>query len=216
MDQEESLSKKDLLNIYTLVVGEEQYFLKEHQVRVAFNSGIITLLFGGTVAGIFRVTEWYQLVFLAFGPILIIIVSALAIDGTSRYYQRFLEAVTTKAKLQQKLGLINEPYSEKFKCPYWSSESYMPIRHIENRKKYESSQSFIENHSKKGYQRYVIRLFRCFQVLGILMLFMIIIIFYFYNSESQSSNGFAYSWKAFDSLRDFFNVSYKVFMINKL
>jgi hypothetical protein len=188
MDQENYLSNEDLLNIYALIVGEEQYFLKEHQIRVAFYSSIITLLFGGTVAALFEATQWYHIMFLALGPVLIIVISALAMDGTSRYYQRFLEAVTIKAKLQEKLGLTKEPYSEKYRCSYWSSESYIPVRHIESRKNYESSLSFVEDHSRKGYQLYVIRLFRCFQILGILMLVMLIIILYLFNSSAHSSN----------------------------
>ncbi len=99
------MKNNNLLKLYELAINEEHHFLEAHQSRVAFYTGIVSALAAGTVAGLFQVTEWYHLLALCVGPLLIFVVSSIAIKGTLRLYQRFLEAVTTRAKIEQELGL---------------------------------------------------------------------------------------------------------------
>ena len=160
-----------LLKLYELAVGEEHQFLDAHQNRVAFYSGILSALVAGTIAGLFQASEWYHLAILCVGPILIFVVSRIAIDGTFRLYQRFLEAVTIRAKIEQQLGLTQKhSVNSDATGSYWQSEPIITLRHIESRKAYESSSSFITEHSRKGYHFWTIRLFRTFQWVGIFML----------------------------------------------
>lgn len=79
-----------LLKLYELAINEEHHFLDAHQNRIAFYSGVLSALVAGTVAGLFHASEWYHLAILCVGPVLIFVVSRIAIDGTFRLYQRFL------------------------------------------------------------------------------------------------------------------------------
>ena len=163
-------NKDNLLKLYELAINEEHRFLEAHQARVAFYSGIVSALVAGTVAGLLHSSEWYQIAVLCVGPALIFAVSTIAIDGTFRLYQRFLEAITIRAKIEQELGLTRKCSSNAHATDlYWESEPIIPLRHIESRKSYESSDAFIKQNSTKGYHFWTVRLFRAFQGLSILM-----------------------------------------------
>ncbi len=164
------MGNEELLKLYELVINEEHYFLDAHQNRVAFYSGILSVLVAGTVAGFFQASEWYHLVFLCVGPVLIFVVSTIAIDGTFRIYQRFLEAITIRAKIEQELSLTKKhSVNTNVSGSYWQSEPIIPLRHIKSREDYESSNAFIKNHETKGYHLWTIRLFRGFQGVSALM-----------------------------------------------
>lgn len=169
--------KDDLIEFYKLVVDEEHYFLEAHQKRIAFYSGIVTALVAATIAGLFKATNWYQLLILCTGPILIFLIANIAIDGTFRFYQRFIETITIRAKLEQELGLTKSHSDTPDEIElYWGSESIIPPRHIESRKKYESSKLFIDDNLKKGYHFWTIRLFRGFQYLSIIIIIFLLVL----------------------------------------
>ena len=104
------------------------------------------------------------------GPVLLFAVAANAIAGTHRLYQRFIEAITMRAKIEQELGLTRKLSgdTDEVDC-YWPSEPLVPPRHIESRKMYDTSTAFIREVSKKGYRRITWRLFRGVQWLSVLM-----------------------------------------------
>jgi len=137
---------EEFLKLYELAINEEHYFLKEHQTRIDFYFGIVSVLVAGTAAGLFQVSEWYHVAILcACSPLLIFTITKIAIDGTFRSYQRFLETVTIRAKIEQELGLtkrcsgnVNDSDS------FWQFEPIIPSRHIESRKDCESSDAFIK------------------------------------------------------------------------
>ena len=159
-----------LLKIYELIINEEHHYIKTHQSVISFYSGIITALVAGIVVGVFQASEWYHLGFLCVGPLLIFVVSTIAIRGTFRAYQRFLEAITIRAKIEQELGLTMQRSKNTNRTDlYWQSEPIIPICHIESRKRYKSSDAFITDLSKKGYHLWTIRLFQGFQLLSVLM-----------------------------------------------
>jgi len=159
-----------LLKLYKLAIDEEHHYETAHHERIAFFSGFLSALVTGTGFGLLQASEWYHFALLCVGPILIFAVSAIAIDSAFRGYQRFLEAVTVRAKIEQKLGLTSTQRSEA-SAPdfYWQSEPIIPHRHIESRRKHESSKSFIDAHATKGYHFWGRRLFRLFQWLSVLM-----------------------------------------------
>lgn len=159
------------MKLYELAINEEHYYLDAHQSRIAFYSGILSALVAGIVVGLFKASEWYHLAILCIGPLLTFAVSTFAIEGTFRLYQRFLEAVTIRAKIEQALGLTerrsgNADGSDS----YWLLEPIIPSRHIESRKAYETSDAFIKEHATKGYHLWTVRLFRVFQWSSVLML----------------------------------------------
>ena len=166
----EIIEAEKFLKIYELIINEEHHYLKEHQTRISFYSGMITAFIAGIIAGIFQASEWFHFAILLVGPISIFSISKIAIDGAFRSYQRFLESITIRAKIEQELGLVN-PRSSKRETldSYWQSEPIIPIRHIKSREKFESSESFIENRKTKGYHLWTKRLFYIFQGVSILM-----------------------------------------------
>ncbi|TEU18556.1 MAG: hypothetical protein E3J21_05700 [Anaerolineales bacterium] len=160
--------REELLKLYELAINEHHYYLDAHQKRIDFYTGILSALLTGAVVGLFQASEPYHFACLCIAPVLIYAVSRIAIEGTFRVYQRLLETVTVRAKIEQELGLTSrQPDSADDPDPYWRSEPIIPYRHIESRKKYESSKAFIDAHITKGLQLWARCLFRVFQWVGI-------------------------------------------------
>ena len=161
------LEQDNLLNIYDLAVREEHYFLDAHQARVAFYAKIILVLIAATVIGVFLASQWYHFAALCAGPIVIYAVSNIARDGCYRFYRRFLEAVSSRAKIEQDLGLTQpRPENETDEHTYWATEPVVAPRHVTSRKRYRSSEDFIKSSMKRGFHRWTERLFRGFEVLS--------------------------------------------------
>ena len=157
----------ELLNIYELIVGEEHYFLEAHQIRVAFYTKIVLGIVAVTVAGVFLASQWYHFAALCAGPILTYAISNIARDACFRFYQRFLETITTRAKIEQNLGMTQpQPEQAGAEDAYWPAEPLVAARHVTSRKRYRSSEIFIVSSMKKGFHRWTERLFRGFEVLS--------------------------------------------------
>ena len=169
--------KDDYLKLYEVVVSEEQHFLEAHQTRVKFYTSVISVLLAATVAGIVKSAVWYHYLFISVGPILTYLVSNIAVDGTFRLYQRFLESVTMRAKIEQVLGLTdNHEARQGDKKFYWSKEPIVPPRHLKARRDCISSEEFIKKYSKAGYHRSTFQLFRSFQILSAIMFFGVLLL----------------------------------------
>jgi hypothetical protein len=161
------MKTEDLLKLYQLVLDEEHHYNEAHQSRIAFHMGLITAIFTGIGAGFFLASDWYHFLALCSGPVLIFFVARNAEDATHGLYQRFLEAVTVRAKIEQELGLT-EPRSSAPDSPhtYWASEPITPSRHIATRSEYGSSREFVDAYSRRGYHGKAMRLFRWSRWLG--------------------------------------------------
>jgi hypothetical protein len=158
------LRREDLLKLCELAINEQHYYLDAHHKRIDFYTGILLALLTGTGVGFFKASEWYHFVFLCIAPVLIFTFSTIAIQGTFRVYQRLLESITVRAKIEQGLGLTSkQPGGADDSDTYWQSEPIIPYRHIKSRKDYESSKVFIDEHIAKGLQLWAGRLFRAFQ-----------------------------------------------------
>ena len=169
------LENDKILKLYELSVNEEHYFLDAHQSRATFYSGFISALVVGTVAGLLRANDWKQLVAICAGPILIFIISKIALKGCFRFYQRYIETVTIRAKIEQELGLTRCQLDNTDETDfYWQSEPIIPFRHINSRKTYNTSDDFIKQFIDKGYQHCTKVLFWWFQILSIVIFFWIL------------------------------------------
>lgn len=160
-----------LWKLYESFVAEEHYFLAEHQKRIAFFSSLISAIFAATIAGIIRSENSTHLGFLALGPVLTIALCFLAKEGTFRLYQRFLEAIASRAKLEQQMHLT-EPLPSTSELGYWNTEALISARHREARGSYGSSAEFIASRSRSGYEGVARRVFLVFQIcsVGILVI----------------------------------------------
>ena len=115
---------------------EEQFFLDAHQKVITFYSTLITAVLSATIAGVATAPkerpECY--IFLLAGPLMAIALAEIAKRGTSRFYRRFLEAVTMCAKLEQALGLTKRNVMAPNKDDYWPFEQLIPDRWLKSRK----------------------------------------------------------------------------------
>ncbi|MBN1359494.1 MAG: hypothetical protein JW993_02830 [Sedimentisphaerales bacterium] len=99
---------RTVIEFYKICVDEEHDFLAEHQKRIAFYTGLLSAVLTLTVGGYLEASAWYHFAALGLGGLLLAAVSVIAKAGTRRLYQRFLETVTTRAKLEQDLGFSQE------------------------------------------------------------------------------------------------------------
>ena len=121
----------DCIKLYEMAIDEEHYFSASYDNRIAFFLKIISTLIGVTVVGFYKATSLSHYLFLSVGPITIAVTSNLAKESIKRTYQRFLEAVTVRAKLELDLGLTDERGNKNSK--YWANEPYIFTRHIQSR-----------------------------------------------------------------------------------
>jgi hypothetical protein len=159
---------ENLLRLYELTINEQQHHSRGMQTRIAFFSGLLSALLAATITGIFQATAWYHLVLLLAGPIVLHLMADIGIEGNTRLYQLWLESITVRAKLEQKLGLTATVTStDSYDDPdiYWRGEPLIPSRHIDDRNLFETSDAFIRHHiSKRVWQ---LRFFRTFKALSI-------------------------------------------------
>lgn len=149
-------------------IEESQWNLEAHQQRVAFYVSLISALVAGTIAGAMSASESSDYLLLVAGPVLSFGVCRLAIEGAGRFYQRFLEAVATRTKLEDECGLSSCQAWDRQRAT-WPSEPLVPTRHLKARQKYQSSQDFIDEHQKSGYHAPTIKLFEALQVTSALL-----------------------------------------------
>lgn len=167
---DKSLSLEKLLEIE---INEEQHFLEAHQKRVAFYSSILSAILAATIAGAMKATSGIHYTLLLAGPVLIFAIAHIARDGTFRIYQRFLEAITIRAKIEQVIGLTEPIKKIRFSLEYWADEPFVPSRHMKARRKENSTDGFIEARKKLGYHRSSRNLFITFQITAVLILFVL-------------------------------------------
>ncbi|MDT8429563.1 MAG: hypothetical protein RQ757_12455 [Pseudomonadales bacterium] len=158
--------QSDRIALLKLHVEEEHHFLVEHQKRVSFYTSIVTAILGATVAGTINVEDTTHFLLLQIGPLLVFGVSRIAKDGTYRLYQRFLESITIRAKIEQELGLTT-PEASDIPNRYWEGESIVPPRHVLSRRASSSSSAFIKQHGNLGYHASTRRLLTTFQLIAI-------------------------------------------------
>jgi len=151
------LDKADLLALLAKVIDEEHWCLDAHQSRVHFYTSFISAIIVATIAGTLNAKEAHHYLLLLIGPLLIWAVAQIAEDGTYRLYQRFLEAVTMRAKLEQVLGLTN-PFPSLPPGAYWGTEPLIPDRYLRSRQEAQSSADLISTSRGKGSDAATLRL----------------------------------------------------------
>ena len=173
------LTTAELLEVYKTTVDEVHRFLDGHQGRVSFFMGLLSAVFAGTVAGVFQASAWYHLAFLAFGPVIILALAQIGINGVFRLYQQFLEMVTVRAKIEQALGLTEPPQlPEGVPNAYWADEPILAPRHLQSRRGRKSSADWLDHHKYLGYHRWTMQLFRGTQLIALVLLVAVLVAAY--------------------------------------
>ena len=142
------MDREDLLKLLDMEMKEEQYFMSVFQKEVAFFWGIISAISGGTIIGVFKATSTEHYLFLIIAPALLFSTTYFMKGSLFRSYQRFLECIVVRAKIEKALGLhkIQQETEEN----YWKNEPFLALRHIENRNRFNSSGEFVEFYSSRG------------------------------------------------------------------
>ena len=164
----------DKLTLYEIIINEEHFFLESHQNRIKFYSSILSAIIIATIAGVINSKEEWHLLFLLIGPLIVLFVASIAKDGTFRMYQRFLESITMRAKIEHDLNLT-EKRNDNEELGWYIKESIVPPRHQTGRSKFNSTEEFINYHKNKGYHNSTRKLFRSFQFISALLLLVITI-----------------------------------------
>lgn len=184
------LKNNNLLKLLELTINEEQFFLVEHQKRITFFTGVISTLLGITIYGFNdliskyllsqnnEVINIYPFVFLIIIPFLIICVSIIAKASTFRFYQRFIETITIRAKIEHDMGLTANRLMQDSLKSNWEMDPYLPPRYLMARKG--TPVEFIYTRLNKGYQKWARRLFDIFSVISIIIITgLLVTIFHF-------------------------------------
>jgi len=167
------VDEKDMVGLYKIFVDEEHRFLDGHQKRVDFYTGIIIAILTGLGVGIWNATKVSHFGVITLGSLASWRICKLADEGCFRLYQRFLEAIIVRAKVEQCMRLtenINYSGENEEKKIYWDKESMLAPRHIESRLEHSNSSSQWQAHyEKEGYHRQIVRLFYVGQWVSILI-----------------------------------------------
>jgi hypothetical protein len=163
----EPLDMELLKFLYEKNLQEEHFNLDEQQKRIAFFAGLISAIFGGTIAGMLHATHLEELAALSLGPVLIIALARMACRAAGRFYRRFLEVISLRAKIEFELGLAGE----RDLAPHWmGSGPLIAKRHFESRISRKDDQEFVLRNERGGYQAITVGLFRTTEVIAAILL----------------------------------------------
>lgn len=167
-----SLSQEMLFKLLDSSIGEEKYATEAHQKSTQFYSSFISAALAATIAGAMSAKSAVHLVFLLVGPLLVVLVAALAIRASWRINQRFIEAIVVRAKLERELGMCDSPFGGPNreggrKANYWRGEPLVAARHLRARLASKSSEEFVSIHLRHGLHAPARKLYVVFIAIGL-------------------------------------------------
>lgn len=178
----EPLSRDELWKLLQISIDEEYTYIKENQNRTALYAGFVMTILGASVAGALQAKAGAHWLALLAGPVVATGVAAIAIESARRFYQRFLEALSVRAKVEADLGLGSAPPDAVAAArPYWKDKPYTAPRWLGGRldSRWEDSpgsapqtdgvQRWVNSLMAGGEQKQVRLLFRFLQVISALM-----------------------------------------------
>lgn len=159
-----------LLQLLQITSNEEHSYLDQHHKRTQFFIVLLSTLIGATIAATANNSFEQNSAFLLLVPPLLFLVAEFGKRGSRRIYQRIIETIAMRAKIEQSLGLTNQTaFDQDGENIYWIGEAICMPRHISDRRQYESSQQFVDEAMKGGYQIVVERVFLAFQIFSGIM-----------------------------------------------
>ena len=151
----EDKEKEFLQRLFETSFADESQHIQLEQKTLTLFTSIILALIGGVLFVLKDINDHFiQVLTLFIGGTLIIIFSILAIKAYRSNYRRHLEAVASRAKLEDLLELNDDKYKGKY---YWKDETLILTRYFEERSKYNSSKEFVNDRLKKGFASIVKR-----------------------------------------------------------
>jgi len=154
------------LKLYEHACKEDTTWFEFYLKSIAFHFSLVSALLGATVAGALQAEPGFPMAALLAGPIMTAFAAYLGFSSANRLYGTWLEKVTIRAKLEQKMGLTAEHHVE---TGYWSNESIVPTRNTADRSSFSSSREFIEAKLGLGYNLRTRRLFEAASAVALAM-----------------------------------------------
>lgn len=171
------MDKDNLIKVLELTMKEEQFYLGVFQKEVAFFWSTISAIVVASLVGLYKSTEWKHYLFLIIAPLMLIVLTSFIQYSLFRTYQRFVEVITTRAKLEAVLGFDNLIVPDNSK--YWTGESILVKRHITDRSTYRTSQGFIDFVSERGLYRIYSQIMTFVKVISLVLIAVLITTSYF-------------------------------------
>ncbi len=137
----------------------------------------IVIVFSSTIAALSNFETIGN--FLAIGPTVNFFLCILATQMCNRFYESFLEEISIAAKIEDQIELFKRTYINKDNESNYSfanDKSILPTRWLEDRNKYKSSETFVNDFKNRGSNGIICKIFK---VLGIANLFFATYILFF-------------------------------------
>jgi len=157
-----SNSDGNLIELFKIVTDEEHHYNGAHQRNIEFYSNLSLALLGVLIAGMIAASEAIHYGIIVLGFVIAIFIFFIAKKVIYRSYQRFLETITMRIKIEEDLGLRksrSKSTSNNTECEWWQYEPIVAERHTRNMKEYSSSRDYVKGQSGKGVQQLNIQLF---------------------------------------------------------
>jgi len=164
----------DLFGLLELYVKETHFQVQEHQKRIAFFSTLASAIVIATVAALTRVEDVVDHLALIVGPLMVFAVAQFGEGSSFRFYQRFLEVLSTRYKIEQSLNMHNSTWSNHISESCWKDEPLIPIRHVISEREFATSAAFVQGLSEHGYQKYAKHLFVTYKIISVILLIILV------------------------------------------
>lgn len=163
------LSNDELLRLFDISVREHHYYVDTLQKRIDFFTGIISALIVGTFFGLYSAKNWVHYAIILMAPILAFAIAEIGIRSFYRYNKFIYESISVRAKYEQLIKITElETGSEEDR--YWQNETIVPPSYLDKRKKWSSSEKFVEHYEKRRYYKWIVKFYRIVQAISVLMI----------------------------------------------
>jgi hypothetical protein len=154
----EGFTRDELLKLYKFSENREKAYRDELYRFVNFYSAVCYAVLGLTLSGFYAIytQKGNTSLLLLFGPMLAFLICALGIRVAFRTYNRIIEEISVKAKLEHLLGLDQPIRVMEIpnNTPIWTEDSSLiSTRHAKRRCEESNSDTFIVTSSQRGLYR---------------------------------------------------------------
>lgn len=149
------MSEKSVFDdpLYLIEIWKKLYEVQRHQIEfILSNAKFVFTLISALLATCFAIFSvkaeilippWHFL-FISIASFLALVLSVFGIFSAKRDYERFLEIVAYKAKIESLLGL-----QQKIKLDILPNDEYLFHRYVKSLEKYPSTEKFVEGEIKR-------------------------------------------------------------------
>jgi hypothetical protein len=134
-------SRPELMELFSATVEEVHKYHDLYHRRISFFTSLMTTLLTAIAIGFFQAKTWEHYTAILPACLLLFMVGFVARKALKGCYRLLLECIATRAKIEQLLGMTRRHnlLPKSFKDGYWLSEPIIPMRHLSDRQKFNSS-----------------------------------------------------------------------------